>query len=1038
MIGVFLSSGLYSVTLWVSLIVFVSALRRLFRREKPGGSPGSLLPRVLTRRSVLALVAGATLLNVLDGVYKGYVSPRDLMQDIVSAQQYLGGEPLYPDHMNDLMRTALEKEPPHSLLAWSPALRQKELDSLENTLGQHWVQAHPPLMTLCVAPLVATVGIAGTYFTAVLVSLASLTLTLWCLGRGLGLKLTRRHALLLILVVLGWDNVVILLRSGQPSVLLGALLALGWFLLRRERPVLAGAAIGLAAALKAFPALLLFYLLLRHRRAFVSGVATLALLVLFTGSVAGWDAYRDHLATARGVVAEYAAYPNNLSLLAFLARFEGPPGRDHPLTPLLFYGMGFVIVAAVGLFVWRNPRRGDARHDFLDLEYALLMTVMVLLSPVAWDHYVPLVLLPLVVLGRHVLAAPGRRPGAVALFAGMAALLAVPDKTYLWVFDLVPAGAGQTLARVLLMPLRTYILAIICFWLVRLAVRLPGRAPAPAVIAEEPARAPVPAFGHALLRHRPALCLGGVLLTAFAAHLAVAQPAEPSFNNDETRHVMTGVYFRDLLLDRPAEGLRAYTERYYLQYPALGLLVWPPFFYLVEGVAMLALGTSFTAARLVVGAFAALAIVYLFRLARRTHGLKTATLAALLFALSPLVFQFAHQVMLEVPTLALALIAVFYGVRYLDEGRGRDLSLCCLATALTALTRFDGIFLAPFFLILLAGRRRLGLLRRPGVLLRVAAAVLVVAPVYALTALEMGGAHLKAVRDGTDPTTSTGFLAWQNLVYYPACVPQQVGWFVALAALLGLAAALRRRAASWPYLALTGATYLTFTPMAELAPRHAIYWVPALAVFAADGLRLAAGLRPRLRLRPVLGGAAVACTAWLALAAPVYSVRGYEAAARYTLEEGGGETFCLFDGLLNGNFIYQMRRLDPARATWVLRGDKILYGMLSEPHGGYAEWVHSDEDVLAVIDRYGPELIVVEEPQLYFRLPAAERLRDVLRRRTDRFVREAVFPLETNHPSLKGGELHVYRNLAPKGARAECVEVKMLSLGRSLQVTRPN
>src|SRR5439155_95601 len=145
--------------------------------------------------------------------------------------------------------------------------------------------------------------------------------------------------------------------------------------------------------------------------------------------------------------------------------------------------------------------------------------------------------------------------------------------------------------------------------------------------------------------------------------------------------------------------LRGYTERYYQQYPALGLLIWPPAFYGFEGVAFLIFGDSFLVGRLLVGVFAILGCVYLFLLVRRTHDQNIATAATLIFGLAPLVFHFSDRVMLEGPALAWSLMAAFHFHRYLDRERKRDLALCCLATALTALTRFDGIFLAPFFVI---------------------------------------------------------------------------------------------------------------------------------------------------------------------------------------------------------------------------------------------------------------------------------------------------------------------------------------------------
>src|SRR5262249_16291084 len=156
---------------------------------------------------------------------------------------------------------------------------------------------------------------------------------------------------------------------------------------------------------------------------------------------------------------------------------------------------------------------------------------------------------------------------------------------------------------------------------------------------------------------------------------------EPFYNGDETRHVMTGVFFRDLYVDRPVTHPRDYAVRYYAQYPALALLVWPPFFYAVEGGFMLAFGTSFLAAKALVGLFAALACVYLFRLVLRTHDAPTAALAALLLGLAPLVFDFSRQVMLEVPTLACALVALYHFLSYLNRPRRRDLALCAVATA---------------------------------------------------------------------------------------------------------------------------------------------------------------------------------------------------------------------------------------------------------------------------------------------------------------------------------------------------------------------
>jgi hypothetical protein len=524
-----------------------------------------------------------------------------------------------------------------------------------------------------------------------------------------------------------------------------------------------------------------------------------------------------------------------------------------------------------------------------------------------------------------------------------------------------------------------------------------------------------------------------VLLAAAGAHALTFAPSEPFYNNDETRHVMTGVYFRDLYLAHPAPGeLCDWTVRYYLQYPALGLLIFPPAFHAIEGVAFLTLGTSFLVARLLVAAFALVALSYLYLLVRRTHDARTATIATLFLAFSPLVFLFSTRVMLEVPALAWSLMAAFHFHRYLDGERRLDLVLCCLATTMTALTRYDGVFLAPLFLIWLIAARRLRLLLRPAVLAGVAGALLMVVPFYALAAREYGPSMLLAASQGTNPE-ATGFLHPHNFVFYPACVPSQIGWAALPALLLGVCT-LRRaegRAAAWPYLAMILAVYVTFTPMAELEERHAIYWVPALSVFVAVGLGSVAP--DTWRVTCILAGVAlagVAVQSWLT--ARSEHVYGYEEAARYVAENNDETPVCLFDGFLGGDFIYQLRRRDPERRLWVLRGDKVFYGSLSDPHTAYEQYAHTEQEILDLIYRFDPTLIVVEQPYAHELSPEGARLlRRTLANPDNPFRREGVVPITSDHPYFTGRELHVYRNLRRNPNREE-VEFRVKSLGRKL------
>src|SRR5438105_4091287 len=107
MLRFLLNSGLLSVTLWAAvltfLVVLVSGLRS---RAAPPLSvrPNTPLPGFLTTSLFLGFLAAGMFFNLGYGLYKGYVAPRDLMQDIVSAQEFVAGRSLFPDRMNERMR----------------------------------------------------------------------------------------------------------------------------------------------------------------------------------------------------------------------------------------------------------------------------------------------------------------------------------------------------------------------------------------------------------------------------------------------------------------------------------------------------------------------------------------------------------------------------------------------------------------------------------------------------------------------------------------------------------------------------------------------------------------------------------------------------------------------------------------------------------------------------------------------------------------------------------------------------------------------
>ena len=354
------------------------------------------------------------------------------------------------------------------------------------------------------------------------------------------------------------------------------------------------------------------------------------------------------------------------------------------------------------------------------------------------------------------------------------------------------------------------------------------------------------------------------------------------------------------------------------------------------------------------------------------------------------------------------------------------------------LSRFDALFLFPaFFFMTVLGKQPKVLVRKE-VLFALLFSLAVAAPAYAATVVEFGRSHLQSIESGTG-AGSSHFLALRNFLFYPGVLHSQLGWPLTVFAILGLGLLFlpTARQALVPYFAMTMATYFTFTPMAELESRHAIYWTPALALFAA------AAISTLLRNRSTLlcYAAAGLCLMGTALGSlnkePGY-VRGYEDAAKYVIEHTHASRFCLFDNYLNGNFIFQIRTHDPERRLWVLRGDKLFYAVLSDPHTAYKEFAHGKEDILSDIFKYDPEYIVVEDPQINFNLRAAALLRTVLRDSTDRFRLEKTIPIRSNVGSYKGVSLLIYRNTLRNPHPSRLQGLEMIGLGHQINSGVPD
>ncbi|MFQ5788189.1 MAG: hypothetical protein ACE5H1_09440, partial [Thermodesulfobacteriota bacterium] len=120
-----------------------------------------------------------------------------------------------------------------------------------------------------------------------------------------------------------------------------------------------------------------------------------------------------------------------------------------------------------------------------------------------------------------------------------------------------------------------------------------------------------------------------ICLLAVILHATDISKGELFYNNDETRHAFTGVFIHDLICDLPLNPLQ-YTYEYYAQFPALGIIQWPPFFYFVESFFYFIFGISALSGRMTVLFFALLGIIFWYTLVLKMHNKNIAFFSSVL------------------------------------------------------------------------------------------------------------------------------------------------------------------------------------------------------------------------------------------------------------------------------------------------------------------------------------------------------------------------------------------------------------------------
>jgi hypothetical protein len=459
------------------------------------------------------------------------------------------------------------------------------------------------------------------------------------------------------------------------------------------------------------------------------------------------------------------------------------------------------------------------------------------------------------------------------------------------------------------------------------------------------------------------------------------------FQPDSSRHALNGLFWRDFLTALPVSP-QAYAQGYFARYPAINPVTYPPFFYLIEGAMFAAFGPSPFLAKGIVLGFTLAGALYALAWLRRWVCAPAGYLAAAV-PLLPVVVEWSHAIMLNVPACVLTWAGLYHTRRWIEEPKSRHLYAAAVFSTLAVLTYYQSAVVVPVIVawLVVSGRARLMIAPRTLATAAVCGAVLLPSLIVAIRWAPM---HVQMTTPGPPgQVTISYFLAW---LYYPLSAPELFGPPLIALATAGAVAGMRMKSGRWRFetkmlLVWVIVTYVCLTNLKARDPRYLMPLVVALVLLSAIGLAALAGVviagsrSRRAGTAAVLAGATSLFLGlgWQAWHMPAVAQFGLREVAELLGSIAPDEPV-FYDGYNHGAFIFHVRAADPDMRRMVVRGDKLLYVIPLNGMFKAHDIARSPREVVEILrTRAGCRFLAIEQGNTDPPSPAYAFLREAVR-----------------------------------------------------------
>jgi 4-amino-4-deoxy-L-arabinose transferase-like glycosyltransferase len=471
--------------------------------------------------------------------------------------------------------------------------------------------------------------------------------------------------------------------------------------------------------------------------------------------------------------------------------------------------------------------------------------------------------------------------------------------------------------------------------------------------------------------------VGHVLVTLVALAIFIMSISRSGlWFPDMPSHALNGIFYKDMIEERGFLHPKSYAERYYVQYPSLTVGMYPPIFYLTEALSFKILGLSPLSARLTVLLFTLIGINVFLLMCRLWFPVWLSVLATVLLLLQPSMLFGQQNVMLEIPFLAVSMIALYCLYGGLERNNPWLLFWGALFSSLAFLTRQSAVFLLPMWPVWIGLNRKWEVIRSGHLIWGAIVGGILLAP-WAVVNFTAARGHLS------------------HLVV------------LSIASVL-LFGSLKRKASYRFALVWFGGAASFLLTMKLTEPRYAIALVPAVIILSMHAVLFLWEKFPVVSRQKTIWVLIVIVLVGMhfnvrrILACP--EMTGFKRVADLIVEDSDCVSV-LYDGYYNGNFILHMRMRDKDKRVFVFRASKVIFSTNFQIDRGYNELVANLGGFLDLLDRYSIKYIVEEKKDL-LKTPANSRLRQWLHEPEFMVVQE----IPVIHRGLKSfGSLLVYK-----------------------------